>query len=111
MKYIKNARDADEHGLAGITKREPPRTVTTWGHIEAVDGDTIRLTPQSWSQPPKITIASSPERVHLVDVFNYGDKYEPPGDLKPLSVAQKAITHLKSLVAEAEELGHASQAS
>ncbi len=103
LKYIKNARDADEHGLKRVTEREPGRTLIASGLIEAVDGHTIRLTPESMRQP-KITVGTSPARVVLVEVTNYGDKYQPPNDTSPLSVAQKAILHLRSLIAEAEGL-------
>jgi hypothetical protein len=64
LKYVKNARDADEHGLKRVTEREQ-------GGVE---------------------------------VTNYGDKYQPPGDDDPITVARKFTDHLKALVSEADKL-------
>ena len=107
LKYVKNARDADEHGLNPVTEREGPTKLTSYGAgIEVLDGDTIRINPEAMNDPPKITMGWSPERVRLVQVITYGDKYDPP-DLNPLRTAQKMLEHLKALVDEADKLSGA----
>jgi len=104
LRYIKNARDTDEHGLSNVTEVRPGQKIEAWGGVEAVDGWTLRVTPETLANP-KLSIGISPPQVILVEVINYGDRYQPPGDIIPVSVARKAIDRLEALIAEATALG------
>lgn len=124
LRYIKNARDADEHGLERITERasggiginfphgETKSTVVKRGHI---GGGQIAL---EFEQPTEISVHAYPAGVKLIAVTNYGDRYEAPiehlgqpirrthphAHPSPIPVAELAISHLEKLIAEARNL-------
>lgn len=123
LKYIKNARDADEHGLDRITERTPGgiginfpgRDRVAIKHAR-IGGGKIELETEDPTTPIAVTII--PASVKLVEVTNHGDRYQPPTTHKeqaiprihptahpnPIVVAQLAISHLTELIAEAEAL-------
>jgi hypothetical protein len=112
LSYIKNARDADEHGIERVTERKgggvaikfPEGTVVEHGHIRS--GPTGADIAVTLREPP-----ASPTHIHvfpasltLVEVTNYGDKYPPPSSTNPIQVAQRMVSLLDGLISEAESL-------
>jgi hypothetical protein len=114
LSYVKNARDADEHGLKQVTARHsheigigaaPGQTVAINEPItlrNTEEGSTVEFGPSG--PPPGLVVQFFPPGVRLVEVANRGVKYQPPGDTNPTSVAKKAAAHLEALVAEADAL-------
>lgn len=114
LSYIKNARDADEHGLELVTKRHGTKIT-----IGAAPGKTVRINePIQISAsdqggqvefgpsgaPSGLVVNNTASAVRLVEVTNRGTRYQPPGDTDPASVAKKAISYLQILLEEAETL-------
>jgi hypothetical protein len=115
LRYIKNARHADEHGLERVTARHghgvglgaaPGKSVAINEPIRISNtekGSTVEFL-GSGKPPSGLVVHFYPPGVRLVEVTNRGVKYQPPEDTNPTSVAKKAITCLEALVAEAEKL-------
>jgi len=123
LRYIKNARDADEHGLDRITERAsggvginfPPGKTKATVKRGSIGGGQIAL---EFEQPTEISVHAYPASVKLIAVTNYGDRYEAPiehlgqpilrvhpqAHPNPIPVAQLAISHLEKLIAEARNL-------
>jgi hypothetical protein len=113
LRYIKNARDADEHGLEKVTERQPGSIGVKLGggepvHVEEghiISGPSgVDMSFKLRDSAAPVSISVNPASVRLVEVTNYGDKYQPPGSTNPIAVAQKAVTFLEALIAEAENL-------
>jgi len=124
LSYIKNARDADEHGLARITERtsgsigvNATEGVPWSGHIKSTEiGAEISL--HSDAPGASATFSITPPNVRLVEVVNYGDRYPAPTTHMgnpvpnpvlnayphPVAVGQLAVSHLDALIAEARAL-------
>jgi hypothetical protein len=105
LSYVKNARDADEHGLDRITHRDPggvgvnfPEGTTVKRGM--VGGGRIEF---ELDEPRPVEIKFVGPSVKLIEVTNYGDKYGPP-DSNPLIVAEAFLNHLEALIGEAETL-------
>lgn len=113
LSYIKNARDADEHGLQRITKRRGPGLgITSTTGTLTLDKPMVVSNTTAGSivsfpdglPPEELIVKFFPASVRLVEVTNHGDKYQPPGDTDPISVSKKAVTHFEVLIAEADAL-------
>jgi hypothetical protein len=123
LRYIKNAREADEHGLAKITERSAggvginfpgPGSVLVKRGI--IGGGRIEL--ELEDPTTRVAVTVIPASVKLIEVTNYGDRYEPPLMHKgqpirqshplahphPIVVAELTISHLTDLIAEAVAL-------
>jgi hypothetical protein len=114
LRYIKNARDADEHGLERVTERKPGGVEVKFnadepdkpvnmerGHI-STGSSGIEMS-FKFGEPTSVMIQHTPPSVRLVEVTNYGDKYQPP-DSDPITVARRGVTFLETLIAETESL-------
>jgi len=106
LSYIKNARDADEHGIERVTGRDYGNTQVRFPEGATVTGGTmshgnidIQLT-----EPRPVEITFTGPSVKLIEVTNYGDKYQPPGNTDPLAVGELFLNHLDALITEAEAL-------
>jgi hypothetical protein len=123
LSYLKNARDADEHGLRRITARTElgggfilTPNVPWSGHIEKHDWGWAMFVesehPEASARPVIV-----PPNVKLVEVFNYGNRYPPPATHMgqpvprylnlfphPIPVGRLAIRYLEGLIAEAQSL-------
>ena len=112
LRYIKNARDADEHGLDRVTTRRShgvgigatkPVHLTVPMIIENTEAGSKVSFPDG-PPPDGLVVNFYPPSVGLVEVTNRGVKYQPPGDTNPISVSKKAIAYLDALIAEADAL-------
>ena len=113
LSYIKNARDAEEHGIERITARRSHGvgfTATKPVHLtgrpiiieNTMAGSSVTF--PDGPPPDGLVVMFTPASVRLIEMTNYGDKYQPPGDTSPISVAQKVIAHFDALIAEADAL-------
>jgi hypothetical protein len=106
LSYIKNARDADEHGIERVTGRDYGST-----QVRFPEGATITSGTMSHgnidiqlAEPRPVEVTFNGPSVKLVEVTNYGDKYQPPGNTDPVAVAELFLNHLEALIAEAAAL-------
>jgi hypothetical protein len=124
LKYIKNARDVDEHGLQRITDRQdggvgvkfPTATNDAPVRVKSgsIGGGQISFELEDPNTPVVIEIV--PSAVKLVEVINHGDRYQPPEEHMgqpisrihpvahphPVAVASLTVSHLEALIDEAE---------
>jgi len=105
LSYVKNARDADEHGLERITKREPGTIGVKFPEGAVVTGGVVEEGRIEFelAHPRPVEVRIDGASIKLIEVSNSGDKYEPT-DTNPLVVADSLIGHLEGLIAEAEKL-------
>jgi hypothetical protein len=106
LSYIKNARDADEHGMERVTCRD-------YGNMQIrfPEGATITQGTMSYgnvnlqlAEPKPVEVKFNGPSVKLIEVTNYGDKYQPPGTTDPVAAAELFLNHLDALIVEAGAL-------
>jgi hypothetical protein len=124
LKYIKNARDVDEHGLQQITDRQdagvgvkfPTATNDAPVIVKSgrIAGGQISFELEDPNTP--VTIRIIPSTVKLVEVINRGVRYQPPEEHMgqpipqihpiahphPVAVARLTVSHLDALIGEAK---------
>ena len=115
LEYMHQARNADEHGVANVTRLAPARFV-----LGAVDGP-VNLHNIKWGggqmtatvgaeSTGRLAIDVTPPSPHLITVKNekYGDSFEPPNshlgerlkDTSPRAVASLWLDYLERLIEE-----------
>lgn len=116
LKYIKTARDFDEHGIDRIVdkrpsrldfKAKPGRTEVYIDHL-SVRGNAITLGPEA---SKNLSIDFSPGAVELVDVRERGVSYRPPDThlgktiaaATPITVAELTCAFLARMLADARQ--------
>lgn len=103
MQYLKQARNADEHGRTSVTARGSWFSVSGDVYIEnlAIDnGSVIQANIQSVSQFSPARIKFNPEEIFPTEVENSGRKYIPP-EYFPISwYADRAIDYIENVFAE-----------
>jgi len=130
LKYIKNARDVDEHGLQRITNRQGAGigvkfpTATNDGSISVKSGylssgpSGAEISFELDDPNTPVIVEYSGPTVKLVEVVNYGDHYQPPTEHfgqpipslhpmahpHPVAVARLTVSHLDKLITEAAAL-------
>lgn len=125
LQYVKQARDADEHGLAKVTGRSPGQVGIRFTEDRAVWSGTIRtgpdgvtITPASENRDTPMEITAYPSDVTLVPVVNYATQYDVPtvhlgnpvplhpvsGTPHPITVGELMIKHLETVIHEASAL-------
>lgn len=105
LAYLKNARDADFHGIEPITRHEPSwlgiGTRGSGGFIDriVIDRGRIKMGPMA-ARNARITIA--PASIQLVPVKNRGRTYPVPGpDRSLISIGDRGLAYYRSKLAEA----------
>ena len=103
--YIWHARNADEHGLELLTRKQP-------GFIREVSPTPQELEAfarTKCDRPAAFTGHSVLEitqpHVRLLDVLDHGVRYSPPPDcIKPYNTGMLALSRLEPILCEAEAL-------
>jgi hypothetical protein len=116
LSYLKQARDADEHGLQQISERKDGGFSLTAKErpfhlykLVSIPGKGTRLTVDD---PTAVEIRFIPSSISLIEVTNRGEKFPPPTQHlgKPLEctravgVAKHALRYLENLLTEAVAL-------
>lgn len=102
LSYVKNERDADEHGLAQVTVRNLGTTTIEFPKGAVVSGTydkgDLNLT---LAEPRPVEVTIRGPHIQLAPVTNHGDRYDPP-DSSPIAVAETFLAQLESIIGEAE---------
>jgi hypothetical protein len=112
LRYLKQARDADNHSIQDITKLEPGRRSFKFarpgtGHIKRMIIDTGRV--MSYEGDPMIVEDTPPHPV-AVPIRNNGEWFNPPtshlgapiNDAQPVMLAELGIKFYTEFIHEAE---------
>jgi hypothetical protein len=113
LKYVHQARNADQHGLSPSTKRTKMTLVAVHGCEVICDGGGNVLELKATVGVPMEARAVPPE-IKLIPVRNRGVEFDPPGehlgqpliDGSPAEVATAAICHLRRLIEDAAAYVH-----
>jgi hypothetical protein len=112
LRYAHHARNADEHGLAEITKGAGAQVAFgvgpgRWRIDMDSSGITVEAKGGQVSGESKF-VESKPARVVLVRIFDKGDAYDPPTSglepLTPVEASRGILDHLSGMIEEAKQL-------
>lgn len=116
LAYVKNARDADEHGIELITEREGPGVGIGPRHGSVLHIDFLRFDKGKMTMGPLTAAGArfvfSPAKLILVPVRNRGRVYPVPfshlglalGTPSPLAVGKRALAYFEGRLAAARVL-------
>lgn len=118
LSYIHHARHAEEHTIDGSTYRQKLEAAIADGEGYSVfrpkpgDGNPTRVVRKDPKTPINLKVTLPGLRMHPTRDDRYGDVFYPPTkhlgqdfkDVRPVGVAQAAVTYLERLVAEAADL-------
>ena len=81
LKYIKNARDADNHSIEEFIEKKPPSTKFDYANEEDKDKPITKFSLVNGvfsHEGPPLKVTFLPERVECVPFINLGTKYDVP---------------------------------
>ncbi|MEZ8955719.1 hypothetical protein [Vibrio cyclitrophicus] len=113
LKYVKQARDADNHSIQEVSEIKPGNTTMNFvnpkgGYIESmriVNGNIVEF------KGDPMIVRDNPPTIVALKVKNNGNWYNPPREHKgqqlktqhPVEIAEIALSYYKNFVADAEE--------
>jgi hypothetical protein len=104
LSYIWHARNANDHGLEFVTRKQPgfirevPPTPEEREAFERGKGDHPALTGH-------VVLEITEPHVRLLDVLDHGNRHSPPPNcIKPYNTGMLALSKLEPILLEAEAL-------